>query len=92
MSLLQDKMEREIPAEFLPNKQKPISSSMFGFQKYATLVSLTLKKNQSVVLFSTIHRDAKVDAETKKPEIIQFYNSTKGGVDTVDQLCGNYSV
>ena len=39
-----------------------------------------------------MHRDAKVDAETKKPEIIQFYNSTKGGVDTVDQLCGNYSV
>ena len=50
------------------------------------------KKNKSVVLLSAMHRDAKVDAETKKPEIIQFYNSTKGGVDTVDQLCGNYSV
>ena len=101
MSLLQDKItpvrtlkknKREIPAEFLPNKQKPISSSMFGFQKHATLVSFTPKKNKSVVLLSTMHRDAKVDAETKKPEIIQFYNSTKGGVDTVDQLCGNYSV
>ena len=101
MSLLQGKItlvgtlkknKREIPAEFLPNKQKPISSSMFGFQKHATLVSFTPKKNKSVVLLSTMHRDAKVDAETKKPEIIQFYNSTKGGVDTVDQLCGNYSV
>ena len=39
-----------------------------------------------------MHRDAAVDAETKNPQIIQFYNSTKGGVDTVDQLCGNYSV
>ena len=101
MSLLQDKItlvgtlkknKREIPAEFLPNKQKPISSSMFGFQKHATLVSFTPKKNKSVVLLSTMLRDAAVDAETKKPQIIQFYNSTKGGVDTVDQLCGNYSV
>ena len=101
MSLLQGKItlvgtlkknKREIPAEFLPNKQKQISSSMFGFQKHSTLVSFTPKKNKSVVLLSTMHRDAKVDAETKKPEIIQFYNSTKGGVDTVDQLCGNYSV
>ena len=101
MSLLQDKItlvwtlkknKREIPAEFLPNKQKPITSSMFEFQKHATLVSFTPKKNKSVVLLSTLHRDAKVDAETKKPEIIQFYKSTKGGVDTVDQLCGNYSV
>ena len=101
MSLLQDKItlvgtskknKKKIPAEFLPNKQKLISSSMFGFQKHAALVSFTPKKNKSVVLFSTMHRDAKVDAETKKPEIIQFYNSTKGGVDTIDQLCGNYSV
>ena len=30
--------------------------------------------------------------QTKKPEIVHFYNSTKVGVDTVDQLCGNYSV
>ena len=65
---------------------------MFGFQKHATLVSFTPKKNKSVVLLSTMHRDAAVDIETKKPEIIHFYNSTKGGVDTVDQLCGNYSV
>ena len=101
MSLLRDKItlvgtlkknKREIPAEFLPNKKKTISSSMFGFQKHATLVSFTPKKNKSVVLLSTMHRDAKVDAETKKPEIIQFYNSTKGGVDTVDQLCSSYSV
>ena len=92
MSLQQDKItvvgtlkknKREIPAEFLPNKQKPISSSMFGFQKHTTLVSFT-PINKSVVLLSTMHRDAAVDVETKKPEIIHFYNSTKGGVDTID--------
>ena len=74
MSLLQDKIivigtlkknKREILAEFLPNKQKPISSSMFDFQKHATLISFTPKNNKSVVLLSTMHRNAAVDAETK---------------------------
>ena len=65
---------------------------MFEFQKHATLVFFTPKKNKLVVLLSTMHRDAAVEAETKMPEIIQFCNSTKGGVDTVDQVCGNYFV
>jgi len=101
VSLLKDKItlvgtlkknKKEIPFEFLPNKNKEVNSSMFGFQKQVTLVSFTPKKNKSVVLLSTMHHDASVDTETKKPEIVHFYNSTKGGVDTVDQLCGNYSV
>jgi len=35
-----------------------------------------------------------INAETgekKKPEIICFYNQTKGGVDMVDQMSSNYS-
>ncbi|CAH2013300.1 unnamed protein product [Acanthoscelides obtectus] len=27
----------------------------------------------------------------RKPEIITFYNCTKGGVDVVDEMCGTYS-
>ena len=49
------------------------------------------KKN--VVLFSSMHHDDKIDPESgdlKKPEIITFYNSTKGGVDMVDQMAGEY--
>src|SRR5215469_15705523 len=97
VSLLKDKITlvgtlKEIPVEFLPNKKKEVNSSIFGFQKQVTLVSFTPKKNKSVLLLSTMHNDASVDTETKKPEIIHFYNSIKGGVDTVDQLCGNYSV
>jgi hypothetical protein len=30
--------------------------------------------------------------EKKKPEIICFYNQTKGGVDIVNQMLSNYSV
>ena len=36
-----------------------------------------------------MHNDDKIDPATgddKKPEIITFYNSTKGGVDVVDMM------
>jgi hypothetical protein len=30
--------------------------------------------------------------DAKKPEIISFYNVTKGGIDTVDKMCGTYTL
>ena len=41
------------------------------------------------MILSTLHNDDKIDEETGtacKPEIVTFYNATKGGVDTVDQM------
>lgn len=39
-----------------------------------------------------MHDSDDIDAQTGKPEMILYYNSTKGGVDMVDQLCSNYNV
>ena len=50
-----------------------------------TLVSHVSKKNKAVILLSTMHHSSKIDEETKKSEINLYYNSTKGGVDTLDQ-------
>lgn len=86
------KNKREIPNEFLPNKKRIIQSSLFGFQKSVMLTSFVPKQNKAVVLISTMHEEASINDETQKPVIIHDYNATKGGVDTVDQLCGNYSV
>jgi len=86
------KNKREIPTEFLPDKKKAIGSCVFGFQKNKTLVSYVPRKKQAVILLSTMHYDSKIDVETRKPEIIMDYNSTKGGVDTVDKMCAAYSV
>ena len=40
-----------------------------------------------------MHDDKAVDdsSQKKKPEMIQYYNATKGGVDTMDQMVSNYS-
>lgn len=89
------KNKREIPPEFLPHKKREENSSIFGFQKNCTLVSYCPKKNKVVLLVSSMHDDDAIDPdtrETKKPDIVTFYNRTKIGVDLVDQLCQNYNV
>lgn len=46
-------------------------------------------------MVSSLHNDNAIDPGTedkKKPEIITFYNQTKGGVDTTDKLCASYNV
>ena len=48
------------------------------------------KQNKCVVLLSTTHHDKEVDRKTSKPKIILIYNSTKGAVDTIEQLCHLY--
>lgn len=43
-------------------------------------------------MLSTMHEKGDEPNENKKlPDIIQFYNETKGGVDSMDQLCHTYS-
>lgn len=49
------------------------------------------KKNKEVILLSTVHEGARVNSVTQKPEIIEFYNGTKYGVDVFDQMCSNMS-
>ena len=43
----------------------------------------------------TLHVDKEIDpelGEQPKPFVITFYNATKGGVDTADQMCATYNV
>ena len=85
------KNKKEVPSSFLANKNKEALTSQFAFDQKKTLVSFTPKKSKCVLLLSTMHNTKTVDPN-KKPEIINFYNSTKGGVDTFDQMVHTYSV
>jgi hypothetical protein len=82
----------EIPECMLPNRNRAELTSIFGFTKETTIVSYVPKKNRSVVLLSTLHHDATIDVGDQcKPEIITFYNGTKGGVDNLDKMCAQYT-
>lgn len=89
------KNKREIPPSMLAVRGREVRSSKFAFQSDIMLVSYIPKKGKNVLLFSTFHRDNKIDPSTKelfKPEVITFYNFTKAGVDVLDELSGTYSV
>ena len=86
------KNNSEIPVQFLPNKNKIVGSSIFGFQKDVTLVSYVPKINTSVILMSTMHHSTIIDEKTKKPLIALHYDMTKGAVDIVNQLCKAYFI
>lgn len=83
------KNKREIPSAF--RVAGAIQSSKFAFSETQTLVSYTPKKNKIVLVLSTFHRTSEINSETKKPEMIEFYNATKGGTDCYDQMCHEYS-
>ena len=69
----------EIPWQFLPSKTRVVNSSIFGFSDDKTLVSYVPKFNKSVILISSEHHNKSFNLlNDNKPEIIEFYNATKG--------------
>lgn len=40
-----------------------------------------------VYLLSSCNEQGTINSNTNKPNMVEFYNSTKGGVDTFDQMC-----
>lgn len=85
---------REVPSNFLADKEREKYSSLFGYHEKATLVSYIHKPNKAVIALSTMHRDGKIDPSTneeRKPVIITAYNETKFGVDILDKMCHQYN-
>ena len=68
------KNKREIPPSFLPQKNKIVGSTLYGFTKNTTLVSHVPKKNKAVLLISSISRALTRMWENQKlyPSIIQL--------------------
>ena len=71
-----------IPDSFFKSRRREILSSLFVFRNYLTLMSYVPKKNKSVILLSTHHHSAEIDYDqvANKPQIINYYNSTKGKI------------
>uniref|UniRef100_UPI00358F5BBC piggyBac transposable element-derived protein 4-like isoform X1 n=1 Tax=Myxine glutinosa TaxID=7769 RepID=UPI00358F5BBC len=88
------KNKPHIPPVMAANKQRQRYSSVFGFRDNITMVSYVPKQRKAAILLSTLHHDNAIDEDErtkKKPEIIQYYNRTKAGVDTMDQMVRTYS-
>ena len=66
------------------------SVAMYHYEKNVTLLVHQASRTKRVQLLTTIHHNPSV-VEKGKTDIQMFYNATKGGVDTFDQLCANTS-
>lgn len=77
----------KIPLNMRLTKNREIGDSKFLFSNNTTLLSYKAKKNKVVCLLSTMHPDKGVNQNNNKPFMIEHYNQTKGGVDTMDQMC-----
>ncbi|CAK9816178.1 PiggyBac transposable element-derived protein 4 [Anthophora plagiata] len=87
------KNKRDIPKILTETKHRSQYSSEFLFTEKLTIVSYVPKPRKYVLLLSTIHHDNSTCTEEEKfkPKIIQFYNSSKSGVDVLDKLVKEYS-
>lgn len=78
-----------LPTEFQINNK--IVGSKFLFSGKNTLVHFTDKPGKSVILMSSLHHSPDIE-ENGKPEIVNYYNETKAGVDTLDQIIRFFTV
>lgn len=84
--------KRCIPEEMKKNPDRPVFSTLFGFhENLVSICSYVPKKNKAVNLISTVHYTKYCEGEAKKPEAILFYNSTKAGVDCMDQMVTHFT-
>ncbi|XP_068201560.1 piggyBac transposable element-derived protein 4-like [Palaemon carinicauda] len=87
--------KKEIPQEMKETRTRMVGSSAFSSVNDMTLVSYckdtSRTKKKLVYLLSSMHTQPTI-MPNGKPEIICFYNETKGGVDAFDQMCAIYSV
>ena len=75
------KNKKFLPLEFHTHCSRPMVSSVFGFQENISIVSYTPKVRKSVIFISSLpYEPILAESEPFKPEILQFYNQTKGGL------------
>lgn len=84
---------KEIPQDMTEfGKTASLHESKFYYSETTTLLGYKAKRNKSVLLLSSMHKSGHVlDTGKRTPEMIQFYNETKIGVDKADEMLKAYS-
>ena len=83
---------RHLPLSLLPKQARgcEVGSSLFAFKDNLNMVFLHPKQSTFVLLLSSLHHNSNI-VESGKPEIVEFYNKIKGGVDALDQNIRHYA-
>ena len=79
----------DIPPHAKSVRHREKKSSVYYASDNHTMLSYYDKGNKPVLLLSTMHTSAKND-DNGIPEIVSFYNETKGGTDNMDHMIRLY--
>jgi hypothetical protein len=60
--------------------------------RIAHLCHMSQRRTNQLSSSSSLHHDSAICRDSGKPEIIEFYNKTKGAVDMLDQMCARYTL
>lgn len=88
---------REVPPVIgllLDKKMKvPLYTTyVYKTENNCTVTAYKAKPNKAVMILSSLHRSVTItEGEKHKPETIVYYNRTKCGVDSLDQMCRLYT-
>ncbi|KAK3778106.1 hypothetical protein RRG08_062802 [Elysia crispata] len=81
--------KRFLPHDFQKGTGMSKGDAMFAFTK-TTICAYKSNIKKHVVVLNTMHHSAD-RGTTNKPEVVESYNSTKGGVDSMDQMCHKFT-
>lgn len=81
------KNRRELPLRMLRARRADVHRTRFLYQADRILASYVPKPRKAVVILSTANVElGQIDPENGKPVVINNYNRTKSGVDTMNQM------
>ena len=66
------------------------SAALYNYEDKTTLLCQRVKSTKRIQILSTVHHKPST-VEDKKTHLHMYYNATKGGVDTFDQMCASIS-
>ena len=84
---------REVPSKFKAAKGREIESTeaLYDHSNKILLLSYVPKRNKNVLMMSSSHSSISITDCHKKPTVITDYNQHKGGADTLDENCEEFS-
>ncbi|CAM4731018.1 unnamed protein product [Leuciscus chuanchicus] len=87
-----NKIRREIPQSARHTDRNEFTTQVFSTTA-ATLTAYAPKRKKTVYILSSMHSVIQTENTTKrKPNTITLYNTTKCGVDVMDQMVREYTV
>uniref|UniRef100_A0A8C1ZSM4 PiggyBac transposable element-derived protein domain-containing protein n=2 Tax=Cyprinoidei TaxID=30727 RepID=A0A8C1ZSM4_CYPCA len=87
-----NKIRREIPQSARHTDRNEFTTQVFSTTA-ATLTAYAPKRKKTVYILSSMHSVIQTDNTTKrKPNTVTLYNTTKCGVDVMDQMVREYTV